>query len=717
MRLGLAAAALAVALAAGTARAGLDIHGRAILSYNQFEGDVLASRYFRQNYELRLDERPTDPLQFIGFFRVLSDHGTTLVDDRSRHFSNLLLQPHAELVLRANPWSIQLLYDLYAENTDAEGIATGRRRLTRLLGSLSWAPEEVTLPHVNLTAERRAATDALARIDNAASNLTAQVAHRRGELQVSATGIYGTYDDAITEFARRTTQLTGTAAYQGVLLDGRLSLQASYALTLLHMSERTSAGGAVNAAREVLPQRGIAAVDDTPLDDADHPLVPYPALTDRNFSVGAGISLGPTGQSFWNVGLDMGRYVSVDQILLQVRNAAGDPVAVGGPLTWSVYTSADGVAWAPVVTGIAATFVATPSAYQIDFPAQNTRYFKVVSFGVNAVETLVTEIQAFSHVLVAPGGRTTGSAQNNAVLAASYKVLDWMALTYNGLLNFGRQSMDPGPATFARDWDQAIGLDATPVRLLNVNLRLGLRHAAATGGFETRADIETATVQLRWLQDLRTTLQAMRTADVHSGQGGGTPSTVQAMYTFQNYALFYRTLDLNLVLGYVHQETLAGEFFGERLYSTLQSHALLTTWLDFYLIGLVQRASLAGLAGQAPGFASDRRISGEFWYHPSPQFMVNLRGGYAATQLYSGPTGYVRLQWYPAPGSDITLGAVYEQDVDESIGQRSRRVTVSPRWIINRWATLTLNWQHLTYSNQYLASRTTSFYATLYVNF
>jgi hypothetical protein len=150
---------------------------------------------------------------------------------------------------------------------------------------------------------------------------------------------------------------------------------------------------------DVQPVAGLYAVDDLPADTVV--MASESRFIDGDLDASAGVDVGPTGASFQNVGLDMGRDAVVDELRIHVRTSAGQPVAFGGPVGWTVWASEDGLAWA-VVPGQAQGFNVVLSAYIVEFTETTARFFKAVSFGVNTVDTLVTELQPFVQQSVCP---------------------------------------------------------------------------------------------------------------------------------------------------------------------------------------------------------------------------------------------------------------------------------------------------------------------------
>jgi hypothetical protein len=138
---------------------------------------------------------------------------------------------------------------------------------------------------------------------------------------------------------------------------------------------------------------GLFGVDDLP---ADTQLMSRPSLIDGVLDDAAGgVAIGPLGASSQNVGLDMGTSVQAEELRVHVRTAAGGAVPSGGPVTWTVWTSADRQSWTAVQGG-SQTFSSALSAYVLDFTPTEARFFKAVSFGCNTVDTFVTELDTLA---------------------------------------------------------------------------------------------------------------------------------------------------------------------------------------------------------------------------------------------------------------------------------------------------------------------------------
>ena len=93
-----------------------------------------------------------------------------------------------------------------------------------------------------------------------------------------------------------------------------------------------------------------------------------------------------------------------------------------------VYVSDDGQTWRQLA-GVSSSFDIVRSLYSITFDLTTTRWLKVVNFGVNSEPSFITELQAFHHTLVAPGGARDGEMQTyGSVLAVLYRPLQRLSM-------------------------------------------------------------------------------------------------------------------------------------------------------------------------------------------------------------------------------------------------------------------------------------------------
>jgi hypothetical protein len=100
------------------------------------------------------------------------------------------------------------------------------------------------------------------------------------------------------------------------------------------------------------------------------------------------------------------------------------------------------------------------------------------------------------------------------------------------------------------------------------------------------------------------------------------------------------------------------------------------------------------------GAAHDNRISGELTWRPGEQLTLGLRLGWNEGAATSGLTQKYHVEWYPFGDGTISIGGTYDEDIDPVFDRTSKRAVFNPRWIINRVASIDLNYTRVTYRSQ-----------------
>jgi hypothetical protein len=705
---------LAGLLAAG-ACAAQDLTGDAILSYQKFDSNMFESSLFHQTYDLRLQEMLSDPCQFRLFFRGEDSRGTSDAGGVRSHPRLRQLQPEGELYYFLPDLQFQSRYELIDTRTST-GLGTqDTRRVDRLTGQLDWRPDR--LPGLMLEGERRGNRDDRLGLDQTETRLQGGVDYAFHGLRVQGISRLTTLDDGQADFARRSVENQGEVSYEDSFFNGRASVSGGYSATWTRLDERAQAGQSVSIPTAVAIAVASTSVDDSPLDDRDHPLVPTPALVDGNVRDSAGISIGPDAGSYRNIGADLGRVVTLDSFRIDVRDSGGNPVPAGGSVIWSVYVSADGIAWGPVAGGAATAFNAATSLYEVTFAPTASRFFKVLNFGVNSTDTQVTEIEAFFHTTFSPNERrrtnillTTGTA---TLLGRPF---DPVTVTYYGLFNSVRQTIGTEPRLTTSDSDQIVSALVDPARFLNLTLRYEQRALSQSGGYRQTFDTYTGVVRLAFLQSLTTSLEATHTLEDDAGQ-----HSVTNGLTLRNYARLLPALSLSFDAGRQRQEFTTQARTTDQTSFDAVAIAELTTDLRLTLNATYTR-NRNQLEERLPPVdqgvppARDERYEAELFYRPGRQLGLAARVGYVSSEQASGVIQYYRIEWFPFPGGTLSLGATYDQDVDAYAGIRSRRFIFTPRWTFNPHAILDLNYTRLVQSGN-TSSRTSSFLATMTVIF
>ena len=692
----------------GVAAGAGDLSGRAILSYQTYDSPAYLSDDFNQLYELRLERQITQPFRLRLSLRAEDSRGNTdFTEGPARHRSTQL-QPGAELLYSIPKFETQLLYDRIGSSSGLDQPASDRT-LTRQLGRLTWLPDG--LPHLTLYTEKRGTEEPAGGVNQTEAWDEGIVSYDWRTFSAAGTVRRTTLDDGGLAFKRETLERQGFLAQEGSYFGGRLSTSLSGNVSHNTLDDRAT-GTATAVPNPVTIARASWVVDDTPLDDRDRNPVNVPALIDGSIDAPTAVQLGPEGGSFQNLLLDLGRTTDLDTIRVVVRDAGGQLLSFGGAVTWDVYLSPDGARWSPL-TGTSSVFNTALSLYEVRFPSVRSRWFKVVSFSTNAVDTAVSEVQAFFTTPLGPNQTVrTELYLGSGTTSISFQPVKKATLTYYGLFNGLKQTSDLRPKQTNHGLDQLFGLEVDPVPQFNVLLRYEDRWLTDSSGFDQSFAGWTGDLQFRFLPSMQQTLEASRLDESTAGR-----RNLTSTYTLRTYTRFYGTWDLTLDLGTQQQDFFDLGFKTERRFLTGLSQAQLTRALKLTLAAALQHTTTSGEPIDVRPIDTpipperDERWWVELFYRAGPQLGASGRLGRAHTTVGSAMIQNYHLDWYPFPGGALRIGGQYDQDLD-ALGQRqSRRLTLTPAWTVNRHVVVNVNYTFLGVTGPQAGSTRTFFVA------
>jgi len=61
----------------------------------------------------------------------------------------------------------------------------------------------------------------------------------------------------------------------------------------------------------------------------------------------------------------------------------------------------------------------------------------------------------------------------------------------------------------------------------------------------------------------------------------------------------------------------------------------------------------------------------------------------------------------------VSLGGSYDQDIDPTVNRRAKRMILNPRWMMNRWVMLDLNYTSIITTFETNAYHDRTFFATV----
>jgi hypothetical protein len=693
-----------------------DLRGDAILSYQLFGSDELDSRSFHQIYDLGFQRNVTDPLRLRLTFRGEGNIGSTDLGLQKTSMTFWRLQPGAELAYSLPTFRLRGTYDLYDTHSSTDAQPEDLRKLQRYTATLSWGPE--SYPNLTAMTDQRRQRDALAGINEDDGFTVESLTFTRPTFTLGQTAVYQTQDMNNTGFARRTYGVQGQAQYQDTLLDGRLTAGAYLLGGVTRIEDRAGHLPASVPTQVAIPNAAVSH-DETPSDSRDVPPLFTPALTDGNFAGSAGVSLGPDGLSFQNLFLDLQRFLAVDEVRIFVRDAGGNFVRTPGLIEWTVYTSVNNLDWTPVPGASSTTFITTLSAYDIDFPQTAARYFKLVSFGTNSVETFVTEIQAFFHTSFAAGENTRTDVRSLAAnVQVSGRIASWLSLSYFGSVNDSHTSPTGKAEYSSLDHDQIVTLESKPFDKMTATLRYEYSRSEAGADFAQSLTGYWATLLYSLTPRTTTTIEAS-----HVAQTGDQDITTDTLRLHQ-YARLYGSLDLYLDAGVAHENFDTLRIKANQIFLTGYTYAQMTRSIRLTLSANYQQTKYDG-AGALEQFGSLDTHVGNYYaeldYRPSPKLLLSGRFGWVTGTQLSGAIQRYRLEWYPFAGGTIGIGTVYDDNVETNgFTHRFRRLQLLPHWQVNSHAVLDLNYSYVTLRSslpgQAAGTSQKQFYANLTLN-
>lgn len=701
--------ALAVVLLAHASLAGAqDISGRALLTFERNDFDVQRTSGFRQSYDLGFQGALTTTSLVRILFHGDDFRGETAIDDLpgSRESGVRVLQPTAELLLNAESFRMQLRSDYYDTQTRSEGLEANST-LERSLAMMAWQPSAGTQFSIN--AQRNATNDQRSGLEVVDELATASVSWGAKGLQFNGSERYSRSTDG--GYDRKVLGHQASLDYGTTQLGGKLTIAAN-AIGMINDADETAMGDASQAIPIPVPiSRGLFGVDDTPSDDRDHPLSPYPGLVDGNLETSTVISLGPDSVSFQNLAIDIGRLERLDEIRIIVRDRSGNPLRNGGgPVTWDAWVSEDGLTWTPLA-GANTTFNRTLSRYEVTFTQTFSRWFKVVNFGVNAEETLVTEIQGVYHATLTAKERSGTDTYYGGGATIVLKPIERLAMTYNGAFNRNTRDYTDINDSESKYLEHIGSIEFEILRSLAVRGEYSTREA--TTSVTDREDTSKGTAGYLIFKPTR---QLRLTGEVahHVQTFDGSEFALDTRAIHADLQIL-RSLSI-LVNGGTQTQTISSSGGRSiRRFADLSGQARLTQTLRVLLLASMQRVTTDSNdpATALLGASRDNRASAEFIWRAGRPLTLGARVGYVSGAELSGFTHRLRAEWYPFEDGALVLGGSFDQDIDPVLDRRATRAVFNPRWLINRWATFDLNYTSVSLESDASTRRQRTLFATL----
>jgi hypothetical protein len=704
----LCAAALVVA-AAPMARAE-DFSGRATAGYNQVRSAEQHTDTFAQIYDLRYERPVTEVILYRLSLRAEDDLGTALIEGVRVDHETRELRPVLHLQWNRPEFSLQLGYDLTWAQALTDGVSSDSRLLQHGSVVTAATPGDVSIiGDLQWRAEKQDDT-----VDNTELRGSFLASLQKRELTLSGGGNATHYRDPLHDFSRLGVGLLGSVAWTDTFGGGKATVALSNTAQWNLQQEESRTGLAAEQARRELPTAALHAIDDTPLDSRDLPLQPVPALLDADLATPTAVDLGPLGVDHQALGVDLGRFLTVDELRVHVRSEQGNTVPRGGDILFDVYTSLDGREWRLHEGAPAVAFLLTSSTYAVRFPFVNTRYVKLVTFGVNSLDTRVTEVEVFSHAVFTPlEDRVSHTFVDSVQVGFTHAPVKPLLLSYTGLFNFNRLSDDRSEEDVTGlDWLQTCTLTLRVTRWLETQVGAENRRAMQLGELTGSWNTLSAMVTTTPVPTITATARATTTLAVEPGGNSNNQEARLALYT-----RFLPSLDSSLDVGVGRQTwELPLERRIDRQFVSWLGNAQLFRPLRLTGNVAMQRSEATGDEMVGPAVGKDYRAYGEANLRASQQLLLAARIGWAEGSGTSGVIQRYRVDWHPFPGGAIVFGFSYDQDQQSTTGYKSQRIAVFPSWIVNRHMILNLNYTRIELSGPERTRENEIFYVLLTLN-
>jgi len=589
------------------------------------------------------------------------------------------LRPYVWLTLRDTTYNTALGYSLQEQSVKTSGSPVITLNQESYDYNLNWNPTD--LPSLQLRYSKTNTYDNARATRNVEQDFFfVKPEYRYGGLDVYYQGTYVNTNDNLRNFESTSWSNQGRFYYSGNFLDGRISVTTDDRLAYTEVN--TTAAGQGQVSLPVSPFAGLSALDDTPLNGA---LAPNPALIDGNLTVSAGVNIGlpPLGGNTErrNLGLDFLVPLRINSLFVWVDRTL--PQDIANSFSWEIYTSTDNLNWTFFTAVPVALFGPFQTRFEINFPAVQARYIKVVTRPLAASvpgasgfpDIFITELQAFLNTSAqAVQGKITQTFQNyNLDVKTIILRSPLLYYDFNGYY---------------------FQLDPSGQRRYNISNGLFLNHqfnpvlsasANAAVEFGTEGDQDRRAF-LYYASLLAIPLRTLSNTLVLSGNN----QTVGGLTTFANSVILYNTaqlykgIDLNLNLGWVfnsQEESTGGTIKRTETYinTGLNISPNANTNLSFYYLGKKSHVS-GGNQGLTFDTLENRLDIGASWTPFRTLFLsaaVNIvfqTGRETSIQQTYGAN------WAPFPDGQLQFNFYFNQSY---FPESSMTIQPSLRWYLS----------------------------------
>jgi len=669
------------ALVAGITAAADDLRPRVILSWETRDANGMSTSRLRQNIDVFLSRALTETIALDMVVGANHYDQSAEIESRTTKMRVLELRPSGNLRADFGPVATQTNWTMRRSRSELDGIRSNRSN-EQMGTNVAWASSKVA-PGGSFRAMRYRIDDRDAGRAFLNDQLAASLNYQWSGLTVTAGRAYRGESDSRGGYERRTTDTTAGLSYADAFARGKLSVTASANGTQSSVDDAAETGSRIPT--YVTGARVLWAVDDTPLDSSDHPLVPYPTLSDGRTDVATDLDLGPDSASFQAFAFDFGRVSPVDEIQIVVRDERNEEVTNPAGVRFDVYMSIDGVRWTPHAAGVDVTFDSVRSLYEVAFDSVDTQWVKVVTFGSTGRPVFVTEVLALFHRIVGANANDSEYRTVSSNAAVFFTPIRPVTLGYTGSTYRSEQKSGESLQSDVFDVLHVFSARYDPRGWFGYEARYET-HDVETDRDRQGTNAIVGSIRFSPRPQLTTTVQCDRREEMTDD------ALIEGRTCSANLsARVFSTLDFTAGASKRHQAISTG---GTQDTDSLwvSSNARVTRSLRVLVAAAMNRGAYDGWSGPVAPLTRDDRYTAEVDWVGGRALGLGATLTWVRTPNFSGLLQRYRIRWSPFGDGSVSLITNYTQDVDPYTDSRSERVLISPRWQINSRAALNLTY-------------------------
>jgi hypothetical protein len=652
---------------------------------NKTTNETFGSTFSRldQQYDSSLTRTLYPNLTFSGGALYESDKSTSVSGGLTTRMDESTLRPFMTLTLNTPLFSSGFGYNQNQKTDVVTGVPTIRDTRDLYNGFLGYRPPE--LPSVKLTFTETHTYDHPLTMDSTEKLLVLNSDYSILSEALQLGYFYTRLEDrnGIAGYSVINQTNNGNISYSQDFFNKRISVETSYRVNSnnIRFSETADV--------ETLLSRfsGLSGINDTPTNGPA--LLINNAMVDGNLTASSGIDIGLAGDrtTLTNIGLDFGFPVEIDKLYIWVDRSL--PQTITNSFTWRIYTSPDNTAnsaWTLISSLAQAPFGVFDNRFEISFPAQTTRFIKVV---VQPLSPAITDASSFPNIFITEAQASHTSSGTSA--GNKDKTLDQ---NYN--LNLRGKLSDK--------------------TTLGYNLSYNSRRQEPSSGFRDRSE----TINDLYIQHL---FNKKFSGSARLSRVDDTSDNVKSSslyYTTSMRAAYFSTLNQTLTYSGNRTEEQDGESKRDAIF--LRTNAVLYSgWSAFIDMGY----STDKFPGNPESSKSTTIRSGTN-LEPNEKVVINL--DYSATKTHGTETGNVNLpmaklglqvlytpfpalslngqfqaletgsnrrtlkdysiNWSPFPDGGVQFNFLFSETLAPETGEKTRVIGPNVKWSIGRYASL-----------------------------